>query len=95
MRNPISQAVREKFVKELLPVYMGDLTDALKEAGGKFVCGDTVTIADLQWYPQLRYFTKGVADHVPTDCLNAYPEVTAYMERMLAVPQIKEWYSKH
>ena len=42
-----------------------------------------------------RYFTKGVADHIPTDCLNVYPEVVAYMERMLAVPEIKEWYSKH
>mmetsp|Transcript_6192 Transcript_6192/g.10745 ORF Transcript_6192/g.10745 Transcript_6192/m.10745 type:complete len:223 (-) Transcript_6192:157-825(-) len=89
------KAVREKFIKDSLPVHMEHLTDALKEGGGKFVCGDTVTIADLQWYPQLRYFTKGVADHIPADCLNAYPEVVAYMERMLEVPQIKEWYSKH
>eukprot|EP00961_Rhodomonas_salina_P287661 3886717-Rhodomonas_salina.3 len=74
---------------------MQHLSEAIKENGGKFACGDTLTIADLQWYPQLRYFTKGVADHVPSDCLNAYPEVLAYMERVLAVPQIKEWYSKH
>jgi len=89
------KAVREKFIKEILPVHMEYLSDALKAGGSKFVCGDTVTIADLQWYPELRYFLKGVEAHIPADCLNAYPEVIAYIERMLEVPQIKEWYSRH
>lgn len=31
------------------------------------------TIADLQILAQLRYFTKGVADHVPADCLKPFP----------------------
>jgi len=88
------QAVREKFMKDIFPVNMQYLTDALKEGGSKFVCGDVVTIADLQWYPQLRYFTTGISEHIPTDCLNAYPEVVAYMARMHEVPQIKEWYMK-
>lgn len=35
--------------------------------------------------PQLLYFTKGVADHVPKDCLDKYPQVMAYLARFKAL----------
>lgn len=57
------------------------------------MCGSAPTIADLRLLPQLRYFQKGAADFVPTTCLDAYPHVTAWIARMMALPQIKEWYA--
>lgn len=78
------KALREKFVAEELPKYMAFVTDALSSSGG-FICGPTPTIADCQLIPQLTYFTRGVADYVPKDCLDKYPAVTAYIARFKAL----------
>lgn len=88
--------MRETFLKEELPKYMGYFTKLLAEnnAGGEggFICGPKLTIADCALYPQLNYFTKGVADHVPKDCLEPFPAVTAYLKRVQAIPAINDWY---
>jgi len=89
------KALRETWVAEHMPGQFQALSEKIEEHGNKFLAGDTLTIADLLWYPQLTYFTKGVADHVPTTILNDYPAITAWMERVKAVPAIKEWYDKH
>eukprot|EP00854_Cymbomonas_tetramitiformis_P020050 gene20050-24002_t len=88
------KALRESFLKDELPNFMKYLTGHL-EASGAFFCGSAPTIADLQILPQLRYFTKGVADFVPGDCLSPYPVVTQWIERMMAIPQVKSWYEAH
>mmetsp|Transcript_78878 Transcript_78878/g.218203 ORF Transcript_78878/g.218203 Transcript_78878/m.218203 type:complete len:227 (+) Transcript_78878:54-734(+) len=83
--------LREAFVAEELPKFMGFFSKKL-EATGAFFCGDKPTIADLQILAQLRYYKKGVADYVPADCLDSYTTVTAWMDRMYAIPEIKAWY---
>merc|ERR1712187_708742 len=82
------KAMREKFTAEELPKFLGYYSTFLK-ASGAFFCGDKMTIADLAILPQLRYFQKGVADYIPSDCLNGFPEVLAWIERMMADPKIK------
>ena len=57
-----TKELREKFVAETLPVWMKYFSDALEEHGGAFAAGPTLTIADCIWYPQLNYYTKGIAD---------------------------------
>lgn len=56
------QEMREKFIADTLPIWMKYFSDAVTEHGGAFAAGPTLTIADCMWYPQLKYFTKGVAD---------------------------------
>ena len=41
----------------------------------------------------LRAFQKGHIDHVPVTCLDAYPEVTAWIARMMALPAVAAWYA--
>jgi len=93
-KNAKVKEIREKFCKESMPMYMNQLTEQIEKHGNNFLCGDKITIADLQWYVQLRYFTKGVADHVPADILSAYPTVVAYISRVDEVPAIKAYHSK-
>lgn len=83
--------LREDFVQESLPKFMEFFTRKL-QATGAFFCGDKPTIADLQILAQLRYFTKGVADHVPADCLSPFPVIMDWMKKMYQIPQIKAWY---
>jgi len=89
------QAMREKFVAEDLPKFMGFYTKILEAAGGAFFCGSEITIADLAILPQVRYFKKGVADHIPATCVDDYPVVNAWLDRMMETPQIKAWYAAH
>ena len=82
--------LREKFLANDMPRLMGYFSTALE--GKDFLCGSEPTLADCYALPMLRYFTKGVADHVPKDCLDAYPAVTAYIAKMMALPAIAKWY---
>jgi len=84
--------MREKFVAEGLPKYMAFLSTELEKSGG-FLCGPKPTIADCQLIPQVVYFTKGVADHVPKDCLSKYPVVLAWIARFKALPQLAGHYA--
>ncbi|CAK9084047.1 Glutathione S-transferase class-mu 28 kDa isozyme (GST 28) (Sj28 antigen) (Sj28GST) (Fragment) [Durusdinium trenchii] len=68
----VKKWLREEFLKDSLPKFMEFFTKKLEKTG-TFFCGDQPTIADLQILAQLRYFTKGVADHVPADCLKPFP----------------------
>lgn len=85
------QSLREKFIAEEFPKYMGFLTVELNETGA-FLVGDKPTIADCQLFPQVHYFTRGVADHVPKDCMDKYPVVKEWLDRMLALPAVKPFY---
>lgn len=95
-RTPAGRArvkqLREAFAATDLPKYLQWYSDLLTEAGGAFFGGAAPSLADCHILPQLRAFTAGHIDFVPTDCLQAFPVVTAWIDRMLALPPIKKWY---
>mmetsp|Transcript_38466 Transcript_38466/g.46414 ORF Transcript_38466/g.46414 Transcript_38466/m.46414 type:complete len:228 (-) Transcript_38466:410-1093(-) len=84
--------MRDKWIGTELPRFAGYFSDRLNKSGA-FLCGDKITLADCVLLPQLRYYTKGVADHVPGNCLEPYTAITEYMKRVQEVPEIKEWYA--
>ena len=47
-----------------------------------------MTIADLSAFQQIGYFGKGIADHVPKDCLDSFEGVKAWMERVKSHPKV-------
>lgn len=62
--------LRAAFIATELPKYLGFFQAWIEAAGGDgFLCGPTPTIADCALVPALKYYTLGVADGVPTDCL--------------------------
>ena len=86
--------MRENFVANELPKWLGYLSDMIDKNGGIFLCGDKPTIADCMAVANTRTFTKGHVDHVPTDCVaKANPKIAAYVERFCALPEIKGRYS--
>lgn len=87
----VVQEMREKFVADELPKYMAFFTNELEKSGG-FLCGPKPTIADCAIYPQLHYFQRGVADHVPKECLDGYPVVIAWLARFRALPELQKHY---
>jgi glutathione S-transferase len=95
--RPTGQAtvkkIREEWVSKDLPRYMRFLTAALEQNGGPFLAGSSITLADVWWLPRIRYLTKGIASHVPATCLEGYPEVLAWKDRMMSEPKIAAWYA--
>lgn len=91
----VVQKLRERFAfdAEGLPRFLGYLSTRLEASAGGFLCGAQPTIADLRLLPQLRHFQLGKADHVPANILDQAPAVIAWIQRMLELPAIAEWYS--
>jgi len=88
----IIKSVRNKFLAEELPKYMGFLSERLCRTS--YLCGETPTIADCALIPVLNRLTSGAVDFVPADCLGKYPVVQRYVARFMELPEIKAWYAQ-
>ena len=87
--------LREKYVRDRLPVHFKQISDQLKSSGGPFLFGADLTMADIWFLPRIRYLQKGICDNVPTTCLDSFPDILAWRDAMMAVPNIKKWYESH
>ena len=87
----VVKRVRESWMATDFVKYMGILTKRLEKS--KFLVGDTPTIADCMMVPLIARFASGGVDFIPTDCLEAYPVVVAYLDRFMAIPEVKAWYA--
>ena len=63
-------------------------------SGSGYFCGKTATIADCTLLPAFRMLKSGRLDGVPTTVLDAYPHITAFVDRMHELPAIKAHYAK-
>ncbi|KAL7505080.1 hypothetical protein ACHAWX_000599 [Stephanocyclus meneghinianus] len=87
-KDKIVKAVREAFMSEDFPKFMGYFEELLKQNGDGYLAGEDLTIADLSAFPRISYFTKGVADHIPKDCLDSYVGVKGWLERVASHPKV-------
>ena len=94
----VRTAMRTRFATEEIPRFAGYIKALLDEnaVGGehKFLCGASITIADLAVLNAIKRFTVGYIDDVPTTCLDAFPEVKAWMARVLALPAVARHYEE-
>ena len=91
-QTALVKAMREKWIAEELPRFCAYFEAWLDKSGGPFLCGSDVTIADCALVPELRKYSAGFIDHVPTDCMEKYPKLTAYINAFLAIPAVKAYY---
>lgn len=80
--------LRTGFIANELPKYTGFLADLIKESGGKFLCGENLTIADILAYQEMNYFRRGIADYVPKESLDPFPDIVAFLGRVEAHPKV-------
>eukprot|EP00581_Thalassiosira_minuscula_P031798 CAMPEP_0183765330 /NCGR_PEP_ID=MMETSP0739-20130205/10882_1 /TAXON_ID=385413 /ORGANISM="Thalassiosira miniscula, Strain CCMP1093" /LENGTH=243 /DNA_ID=CAMNT_0026003993 /DNA_START=256 /DNA_END=987 /DNA_ORIENTATION=+ len=76
------------FVNKEMSRLIGYLKHYLQEGENNFLCGGHLTIADILAYNTIHNFQRTVADHVPNDCLEAYPEILEWMDRVDANPKV-------
>ena len=88
-----AKEMRDKFLANDLPRFCGYFSARLEKTGA-FLTGDSPTIADCAVVTELRKFTFGNIEHIPADCLDQFPVITAFIDRFLALPAVKAYYEK-
>jgi len=88
----LTKKVREEWVAKELPVWFKFLEEKL-DKNDWLAGGDHPSIADCFAIPFLRGFTRGHIDHVPTSCLDDYPNLVAYIKRFCALTSVKGRYT--
>ncbi|KAL7425770.1 hypothetical protein ACHAXH_000123 [Discostella pseudostelligera] len=74
--------LRTAFVDNELPRFMKYFSLLIKENGDQFLTGEHLTIADIVAYQTVNYFRRGLADHVPQDCLDKYSAIVEWLGRV-------------
>lgn len=82
---------REAFLATDLQKCMSILEAELQQTGA-FLVGDKPTIADCHWFPQVEYLTAGLFEHIPKDCLRGFQLVAAWRKRVMALPEVRNFY---
>ena len=88
------KSMRMGYAENDLPRTMNLLTAQLKKSGGPFLCGAEMSLADVFWLPRLRYLQAGICDHLPTTCLDTFPEILAWKQALMDHPIVAKHYKK-
>ena len=81
--------MRQEIVTTHIPFYLGHFEKMLEQ--NEYLTGDKPSIADAQFLSTVRWLSSGNLDHIPTDCVDAYPKVKALQEKMEAHPAVSEY----
>ena len=90
-----TELARTRWINDDFPVYLGHIKKQLAKNGGKFLCGDQVTIADCYLVPMLNRLASGGIDYVEKECVAKHggDEITAYVDRFMGIEEVKKWYA--
>lgn len=97
MDKSLSERTKKAKVKEMraelttthIPYYLGHFEKMLEKS--EYLAGDKPTIADAQFLSTVRWLSSGNLDHVPPECVDAFPKVKALKEKMEAHPAVAEY----
>lgn len=91
----VRRTLREKFLENDFPKFLGYLKNMILKHDGKWLASvDEPTIADCLAVTTLRSFTLGTLDHIPSTCLDNYPDIVSYVKRFCSLDPIKGRFSK-
>jgi glutathione S-transferase len=82
---------REDFAAGYLARWAENLCAQIR---GPFIGGDALSVADLKVFVALRSYTTGVYDHIPTDVLEPFEDLTALIAAVGAHPRVADWYAR-
>jgi len=87
------QLAREKLVDGWLTIHLRGLGELL-DRGGEYFAGDSLTMADLKAFVQVRSLRAGTLDHVPADLVDRLvPGLVEHQERIAADPRVLAYYA--
>lgn len=95
----ISDPAEKKAAREALAggylASWGGYTERQLSAGGPFVAGSKLQVADIKLFIAVRWFASGGVDFVPPTVFAAFPKLTRLYEAVRDDARIKAWTSTH
>lgn len=61
----------------------------------EYLVGNRLTVADLAVFTNCCMLRCGHFDGFPRDCLDAFPQLKAFTERIARLPKVQEYYGAH
>jgi len=78
--------MRKTIAEEDIPFYFSRFEKKLEE--NEYLTGPKVTIADVQFLTTVRWMSSGILDGIPATCLDPFPKIKAFKEKMEAIPEV-------
>jgi glutathione S-transferase len=95
MTGDAQKAARLALVDGSMPVYLRWLQKQLEAHGGLYFADNSLTVADLKVFIDVRGLNSGRLDHIPTDLVaQVAPALNAHMERIANEPAVVAYYAK-
>jgi prostaglandin-H2 D-isomerase / glutathione transferase len=97
MGKEVVRTGRKEFVAKTGPAMLERLEAVLQQnkASGEWMCGSSLTIADLGAYVVFGNVKNGFVDHVPTSLFDKYPRITASYNAVCKHPKLASWIKDH
>lgn len=91
------KTARRETVKVAFPKFFGGLEKIVKgrAAHDEWLCGNSITVADLSMYYVIGNICHGFVDHISEQDLQAYPRIMASYKAVEKNPKISSWNQKH
>ncbi|MFI5300698.1 MAG: glutathione S-transferase family protein [Polyangiales bacterium] len=84
--------VREGLAQTFLPTWGAFAERQIGD--GPFFGGAALHVVDLKLHMIVRWFNKGVVDHVPATIFDAFPKLTRVHDAVRDDARVKAWYAK-
>jgi glutathione S-transferase len=94
MKGDELRAAREALVDGWLAVFIKGLDGLLTRGGGKYFVNNSLTVADLKVFVEIRWLCSGSLDHVPTDLVQRLaPNLVKHKDRIEQDPVVVAYYA--
>ena len=85
---------RENLVDSWLTAYLKGLDEMLTRGGGQYFADNSLTVADLKVFVQVRSLLNGTLDHVPADLVERLaPQLLEHNARVDSDPIVVAYYN--
>mmetsp|Transcript_44354 Transcript_44354/g.118353 ORF Transcript_44354/g.118353 Transcript_44354/m.118353 type:complete len:221 (+) Transcript_44354:65-727(+) len=92
-RKALQVKLRAALAADEIPRFLGYFEAKLAKTGTGYFVGTKPTIADCVVLATLRALKSGWLDGIPTTLADSKPLLSAFYERMMAIPALKEYYA--
>jgi glutathione S-transferase len=83
---------REALAESFLPAW-GARTEA-QISEGPFFGGKSLNVVDLKLHMAVRWFSRGIVDHIPATIFAGFPRLTRVHDAVWEHSRVKDWYAK-
>ena len=63
--------------------------------GTGFFAGNSLSVADIEWYNFMKWHKMGVLDGIPVTCFDKYTNLSKLHDIVANNPKVNEWNETH